>query len=138
MKGNRLYKTEKLCSLTAVERLFESGDTTIAYPLRAVYSFTPQNGKTHDNGVRLQFLITVPKKRIRHAVDRVLLRRRIRETYRLNRDIVYPALKQADVVAHVAFLYLAQAENADYATINEKMKTLLGRIAQAATAPSHE
>ncbi len=29
------------------------------------------------------FLISVPKKRLRHAVDRVLMRRRIREAYRL-------------------------------------------------------
>ncbi|MBR5102619.1 MAG: ribonuclease P protein component [Muribaculaceae bacterium] len=137
MKGNRLYKSEKLCSQTAVERLFEHGNATIAYPLRAVYSVMPQD-TPHDNGVRLRFLITIPKKKIRHAVDRVLLRRRIREAYRLNRNIVYQSLEQTNSCAQVAFIYLAQAEKADYAIINEKMRTLLERIAQAATTLSHE
>ncbi len=33
----------------------------------------------------LQMLVTVPKKKRRRAVDRVLMRRRIREAYRINR-----------------------------------------------------
>ncbi|MBO7610416.1 MAG: ribonuclease P protein component [Muribaculaceae bacterium] len=127
MQGQRLYKCEKLCSRTAIERLFGEGNSAIAFPLRAVYRF-------HDSGESpARFLITIPKKRIRHAVERVLLRRRVREAYRLcRRQVLYPALTTADISADIAFHYLSN-DIADYHTIAEKMNLLLERIAQEAT-----
>lgn len=127
MKGFRLYKTEKLCSRTAVSLLFEQGHSSIAFPLRAVY-------RLHEPGKEspAQFLITIPKKKIRHAVDRVLLRRRTREAYRLwRRTLLYPTLLQRGLGADIAFIYLDK-EAASYAVIEERMKQLLSRIAQAA------
>ena len=127
MKGLRLYKTEKLCSRTAVSLLFEQGHSSIAFPLRAVY-------RLHEPGKEspAQFLITIPKKKIRHAVDRVLLRRRTREAYRLwRRSLLYPALLQTGLGADIAFIYLDK-EPTDYASIEDRMKQLLTRIAQAA------
>ena len=127
MKGLRLYKTEKLCSRTAVSLLFEQGHSSIAFPLRAVY-------RLHEPGKEspAQFLITIPKKKIRHAVDRVLLRRRTREAYRLwRRSLLYPALLQTELGADIAFIYLDK-EPTDYALIEDRMKQLLTRIAQAA------
>ena len=41
MKGLRLYKSEKLCSRTAVAQLFEQGTGLMAYPLRAVVRVRP-------------------------------------------------------------------------------------------------
>ena len=127
MKGLRLYKTEKLCSRTAVSLLFEQGHSSIAVPLRAVY-------RLHEPGKEspAQFLITIPKKKIRHAVDRVLLRRRTREAYRLwRRSLLYPTLLQTGLGADIAFIYLDK-EPTDYALIEDRMKQLLTRIAQAA------
>ncbi len=37
MENFRLYKREKLCSHTAINQMFSSGKSVIAYPLRAVY-----------------------------------------------------------------------------------------------------
>ncbi|MBR5727627.1 MAG: ribonuclease P protein component [Muribaculaceae bacterium] len=129
MKGLRLYKTEKLCSRTAVSLLFEQGHSSIAFPLRAVY-------RLHEPGKEspAQFLITIPKKKIRHAVDRVLLRRRTREAYRLwRRSLLYPTLLQTGLGADIAFIYLDK-EPSDYVLIEKRMKQLLTRIAQAAEA----
>lgn len=127
MQGLRLYKDEKLCSRTAVGMLFGGdGKATIAYPLRAVYRFhAPREGQVHP----AQFLITIPKKKIRTAVGRVLLRRRTREAYRLNRDILYPVLQESNLAADIAFIYLS-TEKMDYAKIQEKMQELLRRIAR--------
>ena len=107
--------------------LFEQGHSSIAFPLRAVY-------RLHEPGKEspAQFLITIPKKKIRHAVDRVLLRRRTREAYRLwRRSLLYPALLQTELGADIAFIYLDK-EPTDYALIEDRMKQLLTRIAQAA------
>lgn len=126
LKGKRLYKFEKLCSKNAVDGIFAHGQSAIAYPLRTAYRFRPAEDAC------ARFLITVPKKKIRKAVDRVLLRRRIREAYRLTRrEMLHPALLQAGIGVDIAFIYLDN-ENADFDTIKARMSTLLGRIAIAA------
>lgn len=128
MQGLRLYKTEKLCSRTAINQLFEHGRSTIAYPLRAVYSIRQPADRP------AQFLVSVPKKKIRHAVDRVLLRRRTREAYRLwRRTLLHPALHEAGMTADIAFVFLDK-KPVPYDTIEERMKQLLTIIARAATS----
>lgn len=122
----KLKKTEKLTSRTAIERLFGEGKSLMAFPLRAAY-FLREPGNTP-----AQFLISIPKKRIRKAVTRVLLRRRTRESYRLNRrELLTDALQELGVGVDIAFVYL-DSTPAPYEVINEKMAHLLSRIAQAA------
>ena len=52
----------------------------------------------------MQFMISVPKKRLRHAVDRVAVRRRVREAYRLNRGLLGDV---AEMPVDIAFIYLS-------------------------------
>lgn len=124
MKGNRLYKIEKLCSRSAINRLFQTGKSAIHYPLRIVVNMLP------DSDAPAKFMITVPKKRIRKAVDRVLVRRRIREAYRLNRELLAP-LKEKNISIEIGFLYL-DSTIADYATIEQKMCDSLNRAVKIA------
>ena len=127
MTGLRLYKCEKLRSRTAVGRLFDGGgNSTIAYPLRAVFHFHEPHGDA-----AAQFLITIPKKKIRTAVGRVQLRRRTREAYRLNRHLLVPALHEAGIAVDIAFIYLS-TDRAPYEVIEAKMQELLRRIARDA------
>lgn len=122
----KLHKDEKLTSRTAVNRLFDEGHSLMAFPLRAAYRLRPA-GERH-----VQFLISIPKKRIRKAVQRVTLRRRVREAYRLNRrSLLVPVLEQQACGVDIAFVYLDNTP-APYSVINEKMISLLTRIAQAA------
>lgn len=121
MTGNRLYKYEKLCSRTAINKIFQGGKSAICYPLRAAFTIVDDD----DNSP--QFLITIPKKKIRKAVKRVLLRRRVREAYRLNRHLLLPPLKEQGKSLKVAFVYLSD-EIADYDTINTKMQALMAKI----------
>lgn len=118
MKGNRLYKYEKLCSRTAINKIFQGGKSAICYPLRAAFSIVEQETTPS------QFLVTIPKKKIRKAVNRVLLRRRVREAYRLNRNLLIPYLQEKGISIKIAFIYLSD-EISDYALIEDKMKTLL-------------
>ena len=122
----KLKKDEKLCSRTAVDLLFGEGKSLMAFPLRAAYRLRPRGEHP------VQFLISIPKKRIRHAVGRVTLRRRVREAYRLNRcELLQAPLAQAGWGVDIAFVYL-DSSLAPYSVINEKMISLLNRIAQAA------
>ncbi len=123
----KLNKDEKLCSRTAVNLLFDEGKSLMAFPLRAAYRLRPQGEHP------VQFLISIPKKRIRHAVQRVTLRRRVREAYRLSRrDLLQPTLAESGWGVDIAFVYLDNTP-APYSVIQEKMTTLLQRIAHAAT-----
>lgn len=128
MTGNRLYKSEKLCSTRDIERVFShEGRGVTAYPLRAVYTVSAGTEPT-------RFLISVPKKKHHHAVDRVLLRRRIREAYRLNRALLNPVLDAAGRHVDVAFIYLSEKIK-PYAVIEAKMQELLQRIATQVCQP---
>lgn len=122
MKGNRLYKYEKLCSRTAIQTIFsKQGNSAVSFPLRAVY-----NIKEND-GTEARFLITVPKKKLHKAVERVLMRRRIREAYRLNRNIIYPLLKEKNKTIEIAFIYL-EDKLQNYSVINSRMQSLLNKL----------
>ena len=122
----KLNKTEKLTSRTAIERLFGEGKSLMAFPLRAAFYLR------EPGDAPVQFLISIPKKRIRKAVNRVTLRRRTREAYRLNRnELLLAQLEQLDLGVDIAFVYL-DSKPAPYSVINEKVTTLLTRIAQAA------
>lgn len=55
----------------------------LAFPLRTLWREVPEEESAAPVP---QFLISVPKKRMRHAVDRVRIRRLVREAWRLNRD----------------------------------------------------
>lgn len=129
MTGLRLYKKEKLRSLRAIDILFphfRSDDrqcgtnSFIAYPWRVVWRVNDSRTLTCP-----QFLISVPKKRLRHAVDRVLMRRRMREAYRLNRQLI-----PTDIPVDMAFVYIAGCIT-PYANTERAVKKLFTKISSA-------
>lgn len=132
-----LRKGEKLRHRSLVEPLFKEGSSIYEFPIRLTWRIVDETtlGNTFRDHVpakidSLQMLITIPKKKRRHAVDRVLMRRRIREAYRLNRN---EFLKTDDMDKSVrtlsmAFIYLHD-KNLPYAIIEKKMRTLLKRLA---------
>ncbi len=122
MIGQRLYKIEKLRSEIAIGQLFDRGNpaalSVMAYPLRALWRVNPSRRSADCP----QFLVSIPKKKVRHAVDRVKMRRRVREAYRLNRSL-FPR----DIPVDIAFIYVAK-ELSDYAAINRAVVRILSRI----------
>lgn len=83
---NNFRKAERLCSHKALAELFAQGEAFLVYPIRCVYR------RVEFDGEPMRVLISAPKKNHRRAVHRNLLKRRIREAYRLNRQILKDAL----------------------------------------------
>lgn len=85
-----LRKSAKLRHRTLVQDLFQKGKSVYSGPLRVTFRILSEE-ELKDSFRKsipdligpVQFMITVPKKKRRHAVDRVLMRRRIREALRL-------------------------------------------------------
>jgi len=115
-----LYKKEKLCSSRAVEILFSPGGaefSRLCYPLRAV----ARRNALRKSDAPVAFLITVPKKRLRHAVDRVQMRRSIRESYRLNHHD-YPVADSERI--DLGLVYVAD-KLMPYSAVEKAMKKIL-------------
>lgn len=129
MQSFGLNKSDKLCSPIAIESLFSNGASSdnsdsirslVAYPLRAVWKTYEGQREEAD----IKFLISVPKKRLRHAVDRVKMRRRIREAYRLN---INTYIKQQDKYVDIAFIYISDGLK-KYDKIEKSMLKIIGKI----------
>lgn len=130
MKRLGLYKKEKLCSAVAIEQLFSRDshtDGALAYPLRAVWCLNAR--RSSDSPVC--FLVSIPKKRLRHAVERVLMRRRVRESYRLLRNsFALPGGERVDV----AFVYVADRVKS-YRSVARAMERLLRALQKHYSTP---
>jgi ribonuclease P protein component len=88
-KEERLYK-EKI-----IQELFEKGSSFYLYPFKVYFMPNPdQHATTH------QVLISVSKKNFKKAVDRNSIKRRIREAYRLNKNLLAGPNKLA-----IAYIY---------------------------------
>ena len=110
-------KNEKLKSKKAIESLFSEGQSYVSHPIRIVYRIKPKE----DYDVKVG--VSVAKKKFKHAVDRNLLKRRIKEAYRLNKLLV----KQANVSVDALFIYTS-SKIKDYDVINQSMKELLQKL----------
>lgn len=128
MKKFELGKRHKLCGSVAVDRLFTAADSksALCYPLRGVWR---EGERRSCASAQFQFVITVPKKRLRHAVDRVAARRRIREAYRLTHGRVEEKRgdEGGDTPVDMAFVYVANRVLPS-ASIHAAMERLLSKI----------
>lgn len=79
-------KEERLCSKKLIDELFHNGSSFLCYPFKVSWLLEGKDLPT-------QILFSVSKRRYKSAVDRNLVKRRMREAYRL--------LKQQNLYAHL-------------------------------------
>lgn len=131
-----LRKPERLRHRTLVNELFERGSSLYAFPLRMQWLFVPasrmksafRDGRP-DGIDPLQRMIVIPKRKMRHAVDRVLLRRRVREAYRLNRlPLLHLACeKSRGGVLLLSFIYISD-KICEYGKVERAVRRLLDGV----------
>ena len=124
-KDLRFRREEKLKSWSAIGRMFKEGQSFGQYPLRFVW--LPMEAGSADFPV--QFTVSVPKKKFKKAVDRNRLRRQIRETYRLHKQVLYRNLDPTQQVYALMVIYVAK-DMLEYPEIENNMNRGLRRLSK--------
>ncbi len=114
-----LPRAERLRTLGAIRRLFESGEGGFVYPFRYL-CFAEA-----DTEPSVRLLFSVPKRYHKRANKRNLLKRRMREAYRLNKALLQDHSASVDL----ALIYSAK-EVLPYARIEQAIRKLLAKTAE--------
>jgi ribonuclease P protein component len=116
-------KEERLCNKKLIDELFHNGSSFLCYPFKASWLLVSEV-----QPVPAQILFSVSKKRYKRAVDRNLIKRRMREAYRLSKEQqLYEQLKAADKKIVLSVGYIGK-EIAPYELIEKKMLKLLVQL----------
>ncbi len=112
-------KAERLHSKKLIQELFEKGSSFYLYPFKVLYGPSPVQGPH-------QALFSVSKRKFKRAVDRNLIKRKIREAYRLNKHILTSDQEQQPSLL-IAYIYTGK-EIPDYHFLEKRLSKSLRRL----------
>ncbi len=120
MADNSLARAERLRSLGAVRRLFEHGQSGFIFPFRYIWYAEP------DSESSVEVLFSVPKKFHKRANRRNLCRRRTKEAYRLQKQLLdIPTPQNVDMA-----LVYSSKEVLPYKVIRNAVRKILESVSQ--------
>lgn len=121
--GNSFPGCERVKSRTTVGRLFGDCDSGFAFPLKYKLIVEESTSPT------VEVLFSVPKRFHKRANRRNLLKRRMRESYRLAKAPLIALAKERGLAVRIAFIYITK-EELPYSTINNATTRILNEIAR--------
>ncbi len=95
-----LKKSERLCSRKAIEELYSKGQSFYSRNFKIIFLVQKEISL-----YPCQVVFSVPKKIFKRAVDRNLLKRRMREAYRANKPEFYNQLTEKKTFLHLLAIY---------------------------------
>jgi ribonuclease P protein component len=103
------------------EGLFRSRKTIRAFP------FVTHVASVPFNEVPVRIAVSVPKKRLKKAVDRNKVKRFVREVFRLNVHRFWKVESNHSETLHLLFVYQGE-KPPDYSTVSDKIILTLQRL----------
>lgn len=155
MEKQGFSKLERIVSQKLIDELFTGGQShsLTAFPLRAVYIIRdhPSQSLEEENHVspcksvakeenhesscksvaKTQLLLSVPKRRFKHAVDRNRVKRQLREGFRKHKTLLAENVEANKCVA-LAFIWMSD-NHLPTSEVEKRVVTILRRIADAMT-----
>lgn len=123
MNTNTLGRSEKLKSRKSIESLFRNGHVFFSPPFKLIFR------KVDLLPGPAVMTVAVPKRLIKRAVDRNLIKRRTREAYRNQKSEIYSEISKRNEHFEILFLYQS-SEILDYNAISNSIKFLMIRLAK--------
>jgi len=122
-KNNKLSlaKKDRIKSKKIMESLFKEGKSLKKYPLKLIYISIEEENEA------LKFAVTVPKRLFKNAVDRNELKRKIREVYRKNNNILKQKLHHQNLKFALMFIYVSNIKE-EYSKIEKELIFLLNEF----------
>lgn len=118
-----LRKYEILSGFRQISELFRSDKSVYCYPLKLYFKVSRSDVAIKS---KVLFSATAPKRNFSKAVDRNLLKRRIRESYRQNKFILVDHLNE-DLQLMIMFVYIGRkVEN--YEMIDKAVIKILSEL----------
>lgn len=127
-------KNERLCSQKLLDQLFHSGHRFMVFPYSVHWVVCPADQLPPD--VPCQVLIATSKKKFRHAVDRVRVKRLTRECYRLHKPELYQYLQQNNLHILLGINYIHN-DIFDYAALYRKFDKIIAKLMADLTSSQH-
>lgn len=120
MDTYKFRRGERIKSRKIIDYIFCGGARSFSnFPIRVVYKTNPNPKECY-----AQILVSVSKKRFKHAVDRNRVKRLIREAYRLNKHPLIKHLEKQNKHLVISFIYLS-TRHISLAEMEDKLKTLM-------------
>jgi ribonuclease P protein component len=116
-------KEERLKSNLTIQGLLKRGKAVSSFPLKIYWDFSQDPHQKYP----VRAAISVPKRKFKRAVDRNLMKRSIREAYRLNKNMLYETLDQHQQKIQLIILLLSD-EFIPYDQLEKKMREILRQL----------
>ncbi len=111
-------KSERISEKKIIDNLFSSGKKFSVYPFDVRFLNQDENSDSIH-----KVLISVSSSKIKSAVKRNLLKRRIKESYRINKNII------SNKLLMIAFVYVSE-EIFTFSVIDKAIKKILKKLSE--------
>lgn len=120
-----LGKGERLVREQHIETLFRKGEAFSVFPLRVIYRLEPMPA---DETFTIRAGFSVAKKKFKRAVDRNRIKRLMRESWRLQKHTLIPAIPEESQL-HLFLIYTGQ-ELPEYPVVYNAVTKAIPKLQQ--------